>query len=108
MSSEDFSISVTRDGDRAFVSPAGEIDMATVGALRAQMTDLEQQGFARVVLDLRAVTFIDSSGLKLILDGMSEKGAGFGVVPGPEPVQRMFEILGITDVIPFVAAPPTG
>jgi anti-anti-sigma factor len=105
MSTDPFSISVTPDGDQVFVSPAGEIDMATVGALRTRMAELGEQGFARVVLDLRAVTFIDSSGLKLILDGISEKRSGFGVVAGPEPVQRMFEILGITDVIPFVPAP---
>ena len=102
---EPFSIAVTPDRDRVFIAPVGEIDLATCPLLRSRMTELQNDGFSHLVLDLREVTFLDSSGLKLILEQVNNPNIEFGVVPGPASVQRMFDVLGINDMVPRVDPP---
>lgn len=97
-----FSIAVTEDGDRVFIAPTGGIDIATCPVLRSRMSELAKEGFASLVLDLRQVTFLDSSGVRLILERISDPQVEFGVVAGNPSVQRIFEILGITEMIPLV------
>ena len=48
------------------VCPIGEVDVDTVGVVRAQLDELTVAGFTHVILDLRDVTFLDSSGLHLV------------------------------------------
>jgi len=58
------------------------------------------------VLDLRQLTFMDSSGLRMILewDGRARRdGISFAVSPAPAAVQRMFEVAGVLDQLPFEA-----
>jgi anti-anti-sigma factor len=49
------------------VRPVGELDMATVPVLEAQIRELRGAGFRSVVLDLRKLEFMDATGLSLIL-----------------------------------------
>ena len=61
-----------------------------------------------VTLDLRKLRFVDSTGLRLILeiDAMARRdGFNFAVVRGPETVQRIFAITGMEDRLVFVDAP---
>ena len=86
--------------DRAFVRviPVGELDLATVGQVAAEIDRLSGAGFALVVLDLRRTTFVDSTGVHLVLDAQaasSRDGWDFGVIAGPPQVQRTFEIAGM-------------
>ena len=58
------------------------------------------------VLDLRELTFMDSSGLRLILSAHAaarRDGAILEIVPGPPSVQRVFQICGVEDELRFVA-----
>ena len=53
-----------------------------------------------MALDLREVTFLDSSGLRVIIQQerrARDAGRGFGVVPGSPEVQRILEIAGVAD-----------
>ena len=100
-------IDVAPDRDVVHVAPVGEIDLATVGRLDEQLRELREAGFRRLVLDLRDVGFMDSTGLRLILtlDALArEDGTDFGLVGGPPPVQRVFEISGTLDRLPFRSA----
>ena len=63
---DEFSISRRREGDAVVVAPAGEIDLATIDELQA-VVDAAAAEAGGVVLDLREVTFIDSAGLRLVL-----------------------------------------
>jgi anti-sigma B factor antagonist len=61
-------------------------------------------GFGRVVLDLRRLTFIDSTGLNLMLrygTAARSAGLGFGLIPGPPAVQRIFEVTNTADLFDF-------
>jgi anti-sigma B factor antagonist len=84
--------------------PRGEIDLASVDELEAQLRELRATGFDHLVLDLRQVTFMDSTGLRLILswdDAAREDGIDFSLVPGTPGVQRLFEITGVLGRLAF-------
>lgn len=96
-------VEIRPDRERVIVAPSGEIDIDTVGIVRERLEELETAGFEKLILDLRGVTFIDSTGLRLVLDEARKTGAGFGVIPGPDAVQRVFELTGTAETLPFVA-----
>jgi anti-anti-sigma factor len=101
---EPFRCDVDPDRDAVFVRPVGELDLATVPVVDAQLAELVAAGFTRFVLDLRGVRFLDSSGLRLLLAwGASSRpdGVDLTVIPGPAPVQRIFELAGVTDFLRF-------
>ena len=59
----------------------------------------------RVVLDLRAVTFIDSAGIRLVLEAMRALRE-FAVVPGGPEVSRVFRLVGLDERVRIVDRPP--
>jgi len=90
------------------VIASGEIDLATSPELRKAL--LGPQATAKtVVLDLRAVTFIDSSGLGVIVGQQKrarETGDGFAVVVGgASAVERILELSGLVKVLDIVDDP---
>jgi anti-sigma B factor antagonist len=100
-----FSIDVRPERDLVRVCPAGEIDFDTVGVVRAQLDELTRAGFTCVVLDLRDVTFLDSSVMHFAIDAQAASTADgweFGIIEGPANVQRAFEIAGLSERLPFV------
>jgi stage II sporulation protein AA (anti-sigma F factor antagonist) len=102
---EPFRVDVHPERETVRVVPVGEIDMATVGEMDERMRDLRDVGFRNFVLDLREVRFMDSSGLRLILGWDAharENGISFALIEGPAGVQRVFEIAGVLDDLPFV------
>ena len=85
-----------RDGV-AKIALSGELDLATVPLLGEHLERFESDGVTAIVLDLRNLTFMDSTGLVACLrarDRAVERGHRFMIVqPGPAP-QRIFEITG--------------
>jgi anti-anti-sigma factor len=102
---EPFRIEVEPSRDVVRVVPVGELDLATTDKLREEIDRLHVAGFNRLVLDLRQLRFMDSTGLRLILevDGASrEDGWDFSLVQGPEAVHRLFEVTNLTQRLDFV------
>lgn len=65
---------------------------------------LDSRELELVTLDLSAVTFIDSVGLSVVIRFAGElaaRGIPLRIVPGPREVQRVFEAVGMADVLPF-------
>lgn len=85
------------------VRPHGELDLATAGVVRAALR--EQAGaYGRVTLDLAGLRFLDTSGLRLVLETVEASdrdGFGFTVLRGPAEIQRLFDLAGVTAMIPF-------
>lgn len=97
-----FRVEVKPDRDRMLVSPAGEVDLATADTLESRIVDLLQAGFARVVVDLRAVTFIDSTGIRALLNAhrrARESGGSVSIILGGPATRRPLEIVGVTDYL---------
>lgn len=81
----------TSDGT-ALVRFAGEFDLT--GADRAEQA-LAEVEVNEVVLDLRGLTFIDSTGLRIVLSAdarVRDRGGRMLIVRGPEPVDRVFRL----------------
>ena len=105
-----FSCDVVRNGGHDWVRPAGDLDLDTVHRVEAALGGLREEGAADVVLDLRGLTFMDSTGLRLVIrwhTAAQDEGFRFAIVPGPEVVQRVFRLTGMDAHLP-VAEPPPG
>jgi anti-sigma B factor antagonist len=103
-----FTLNVTPERDHVIVAPQGELDMATVGLVEQELRHLHEAGFRSIVLDLAGLTFMDSSGLHLVMrwaDEASQNGFAFELEPGPLVVQRIFELAAVTELLPFRARP---
>ena len=95
--------SVLVDG-AAQVTLQGELDLASARQMEEHLASLDEQGPSRVVVDLTGLEFIDSSGLRVLLlaDARArERGYELVLLPGQEPVQRVFEMTGALDVLRF-------
>lgn len=89
----------------------GDLDLATAPVLRQEVDGLLDSGFEHVVLDLRELEFIDSSGLHAIVDlhkRARSDGWQLSIVRGPAHVQRLFELTGTLDRLPFVPTATDG
>ena len=100
-----FSVEVREDpaAGCAFVVPEGELDALTVPDTRRALDAALATGARHVVLDLREVTFIDSTGIRLMVEaeGASRKdGLRFAIVDGGPAVQRLLAITGLTEQFP--------
>ena len=69
MSKQRIDIEVKDEGDYRVLAPEGALDVYTSGSLREKLTELAQAGSTNVVVDLDEVSFMDSSGLGVIMGG---------------------------------------
>jgi anti-sigma B factor antagonist len=99
----------TRNGTVAVVAPTGELDLSGATVLEAELDRLaEEPELGAVVLDLRGLEFMDSSGLRLVvLADMRAREAGrrFALIRGGDTVHRVFEITRMSDRLDFVDDP---
>ena len=95
-------------GEGIVVIASGEIDLATSPRLREALLDPAARA-PSVVLDLREVTFIDSSGLGVIVGQQKraqEHSERFAVaVGGAAAVQRILELSGLVKVLDVIVDP---
>ena len=109
MSTEGFQARVERRGQSAVVVAEGEIDMASSPDLRAALRDPGVVDAASVVLDLRGVTFMDSSGLGIIVGQHKrarERGSRFAIaVAGADNVGRILSLSGLDEVLEIIGDP---
>jgi anti-sigma B factor antagonist len=96
-----FQVAIEPDSEPTRVVASGELDAATAGQL-AESLDGLPDGTTAVSLDLADVTFIDSSGLRVIAAEVrraDETGRPFTVTAASEPVRRIFEMTGLGDLL---------
>jgi anti-anti-sigma factor len=95
---------VQLDRDVACVAPVGELDLATVPRLDAELEHLREAGFHSLVVDLRGLSFIDSSGVELLLRWAAKaarRGHAFSLVPGSQRIQMVLALTGVVDLLTF-------
>ena len=84
----------------------GALDIATATEANKRLIELDLPRGGELVLDLRDVTFMDSTGIRLLLlaRGHARRcGASFVVVRGPDDVMRVLELVGLDDQLAIVA-----
>jgi anti-anti-sigma factor len=87
----------------------GELDMSTIALLQQVADGLIRDERAEITLDLRELAFMDSTGLRALLQlhGYAQANdANLTLVPGPDPVMRIIRIAGVEDSFEFVDEPP--
>ncbi len=103
-----FTTALTSAGD-ALISLTGELDLSGAGPLEEEIARLvEADDLARVVLDLRELEFMDSSGLRMVALAARRLSAGdrsLVLVRGREAVQRVFAITRMDEHLTFVDDP---
>jgi anti-anti-sigma factor len=95
-----------RAGDAHVVELADEFDIAAAPGVEAEFARVEAGDAQMVVLDLRGLAFIGSSGLRVIVLAHRRLAERLVVVKGPRSVQRVFELCDMDRPLPFVDEPP--
>jgi anti-sigma B factor antagonist len=102
-----FGVEQRWDGTSVVLAVRGEVDVATCPQLRSALLDVIERGASSVVIDLREVPFVDSSGLGVVVGAVKrlverDTAANEGVpevplsVVGLQPsVRRVFELTGL-------------
>jgi anti-anti-sigma factor len=102
-------VRVTVEGERARAELTGDFDMAATFTVEPALERaLVAPGVSALTLDLSNLNFIDSTGIGVLFRVEAEarsRGVALSIVPGPREVQRVFEIAGLTDALPFADQP---
>ena len=93
------------DAGAGTLSVPGEWDMSKTFTVEPALERaLDHPGLNRLTLDLADTTFIDSTGVGVVIrlaGDAQQRGIDFQIVPGPPEVHRVFETAGVADALPF-------
>lgn len=102
---DDFSLTFARDREAVVVGVVGELDCASGPTLEDRLEDLiENQGNRTVIIDLENLTFVDSSGLSVLVTAfrnLRERGGRLSLRRPSPSTQRVFEVTGLNLVVPI-------
>jgi anti-sigma B factor antagonist len=88
------------------LKPIGELDLAALPQMQDQVAELLAVGFEHLVIDLRGLSFIDTSGVSLLVKASQDARVGgwrLTLIPGDDRIQRLFALTRTTEQLPFVA-----
>jgi len=91
-------IEVHREGDEATLTLTGELDPHTAPTLADELDGVRAEGATTVVLVLSQLSFVDSSGLRVLIAAdrsLSEEGGRLVLRSPSETVRRLLEITGL-------------
>ena len=84
---------------------SGELDLATADDFEGVLKSIEKPGVDRIVIDLRPLAFMDSSGLRAVIaaDNRARKaGRSLELIRGSEAVHRVFRMTLLDDRLTFI------
>jgi anti-sigma B factor antagonist len=91
-------VELTTDACCALIRLEGDVDLASVDRLRAATAEASELDPVRhLIVDCRQLEFLDSSGLKGLLDAHDAFGGALVLVGMKRPVRRVFEITALDD-----------
>ena len=93
-----FELETSHEEDHVRLLLFGELDIAAAPQVDGTLAELEGERPSRIVLDLRGLTFLDSTGLRSLLGADArarDAGRCLTLIQGPDPVQRVFSITGL-------------
>jgi anti-anti-sigma factor len=103
------SLQTYQESDSVRVAVSGELDLSSALVFEDELRRIEEQTKpSLLVLDLRLLKFMDSTGLRLILSAHARainKGRKLAIVEGGDAVRRIFRLTGVLERLNFVEAP---
>lgn len=93
------------EDERAVITVSGEVDVYTAPTLREHILNALNDGVSTIVVDLSSVSFMDSTGLGVLVGGLKrlrQTGGSLHVVCDSEPVLKIFRVTGLMDVFNVV------
>jgi anti-sigma B factor antagonist len=103
----EFNVETSGDEHVTVLTVTGELDLATSPALEAEL-ERASTGPELVILDLRGVSFMDSTGLSLLVKAQRrahEARRRLAVVKGGAQVQRLLTLTGVAERLTLIDAP---
>jgi anti-sigma B factor antagonist len=104
----DFSVEERGEGSAWVLAVSGELDLRTSPELEERLARVWSTGAELVILDLRQIEFMDSTGLRVLLGAhqrAQETGRRFALVKGADQVERVLTLTGVRDLLTVVDAP---
>jgi anti-anti-sigma factor len=101
----DFRFETSRDGHDHLVRLFGDFDITGFKQVDEELGGIQSNGSPTVTLDLRELTFIDSSGIRAILRADTRAralGGRLRLIAGPDRVQKVFQITRLDHQLEFV------
>jgi anti-anti-sigma factor len=106
---EPFNIVFQQEGAVRIARLSGELDLASVDRFREEMAAaVEVARGGTLLVDLRPLTFMDSTGIRLLLELRAESerdGFELSVINGTRTVRRVLQVSGVDGVLPLRDAP---
>ena len=97
-----------RDDAMVRLALMGEFDLSNAAQVEDAIREVERDRPSLIVLDLRELTFMDSTGLRALAQANSraeEAGVSLSIVRGPRQIERVLEISGLGALLPLADAP---
>jgi anti-sigma B factor antagonist len=107
----DLDVSANVVQGRALLTVAGEVDIATGPRVRQAVIDLLDEGVRDLVIDLRQVSFLDSSGLGVLVGALRRlkgRDGALRLVCSGETILKTFRLTGLGRVFTTLADVPAG
>ncbi len=104
----DFSVVEHNLGGATVLAVSGELDLRTSPELEQRLAAAFDSGAELVILDLRLIEFMDSTGLRVLLGAHQrahESGRRFALVRGADQVERVLTLTGVRDLLTVVDSP---
>lgn len=97
-------VDIKRDAESVVVALTGELDLATAETFERHLREAESSRPTRLIVDLTALGFMDSTGLQTLLRARERATATeyeLALRRGPHQVQRVFELTRTVDAFTF-------
>jgi anti-anti-sigma factor len=95
-----FEITERRDAEQTTLELVGELDLAVVDSVRAALSSAKDDAPSRVLVDISGLTFMDSSGLALLVEARQAAAAAgreFVITQPRGQVRKLFQLTGMLD-----------
>jgi anti-sigma B factor antagonist len=95
-----FRVEVRSEDHATVISVSGELDLASSPALEEELERVSESDSEVVIVDLRELEFMDSTGLSILVRAhqkAEQQGRRLGLVNGSQQVQRLLTLTGVAE-----------
>lgn len=103
-----FNVETAEHDNATHVLLRGDLDLSTAKQAEQAIEEAERSGAQTVVIDLRGLSFMDSTGLRVVVSAdkrASRSNRRLVIIQGPQAVRRVFEITRLGERLDIVDTP---